>query len=186
MYNWPIWSALFVRIANICMRPSLLKYFSWDGVIWSHFSSDSSRSRSSEVSSLWRCCGGRFCSIPVSLMTCLECWGPVGPRCLRVSIFWLFLPFLFAPMGTYFCLVWCLLIAIDPGAAATVFTAGCRGYAVEFNRHRGCGLFFHQASRPQLHPAGATAATVVSFGLEWSNIKLIYGIFRVEWHDRDV
>jgi len=70
-----------------------------------------------------------------------------------------------------------LLIAIDPGAAATVFTTGCRGDAVEFNRHRGCGLFFHQASRPQLHPAGATAATVVSFGLEWSNIKVIDDVF---------
>ena len=54
------------------------------------------------------------------------------------------------------------------------------------NMHRGCGIFFHQASRPQLHSAGATAAVVVSFGRGWSNVDVIYGMFRVEWHDRDV
>ena len=37
MYNWPFWSVIFVRTADIYMRPSLLKYVSWAGVIWSHF-----------------------------------------------------------------------------------------------------------------------------------------------------
>ena len=62
----------------------------------------------------------------------------------------------------------------DSDTAATVSSGGCRGYAVEsiyiaavafsFTRHRG----------------RATAAIVVSFGRGWSNVNVIYGMFRVE------
>ena len=160
MCNWHFWFAFFLRCARIYLWPSLLKYFSWAGMIWSHFFFRFQPKPPQRGCVAVAVLNEGFCSIQRVLWRVWNVEDQCGPGVSK-GLDNLAIPSISVRSGACLFLP-CLMrlgMFIDSDTAATVSSGGCRGYAVEstciaavafsFTRHRGRS-FIQQAPQLQL------------------------------------